>query len=815
MLNALDEKQIEKELPVIMRAILEGIEVNLDNMEIIIEGINYEAIMSLDRKNIKSLLGVNDYLERCWLEVLVELVEKLSIIAEHTSPEVFRRVLKLSNDNIASSKPSLIPLLERITEFKDDSVGIEVAVTLAVADYWPLDVLVDSILEEEDPLRIVDDRIAEYKELERELQYRLPYLDNEIELIMYYMGLIDKGTCFSAIDYERYVEMISNVSEFLADNPKYIDGAFALNGYKQFSITGEGITYSDEVQSVVDSQVDIVKARARALISLDLDALLKQGFGSLEDELDFQARVLSYLVLTKSDDPPKQIKNSTLNWFITKGYGCDWVSEDIQDLYANLDSVEERKGFVEAISAAGERLDIIDAIFSVSLLGYQNADKQQRQRFAYLMIESIVAARLESPEIVAALEQSDYDVKLQALDDIYHEHSLGYILERTGIQVDLPSAVEDKLYSRQEAVQTIAQEEVEIDANIDAYTFVPMKFDAIFRGYTFLDCSRQDDYGYPYVWTVHPDNSYYLIKRNGYVLGYIGLSETYISGTEQKVLAVDTLQFHGQEEMIENILNALEQQALQMGFIGIALPKMLAASFNSEVTRQVVSSLPQYQTGQEVVLQYIDQEITNLLMNNYGEDEYHSLFASKVFMLLTPQAGAEEIVAEDEVISTAGDVTVSRVTPNEWEEIENEIIAIEENAFGEEGLVQADYDMAATFEDPASICLVARDGDEIIGYIFGGSLEDYEDVPGVEEDGSFGQENTCYLESRAVLEGYRGQGIGNQLQEEFLRIARERGYQYITQHLREEFVPDGVEILSTHENYYESELTFIYCRLEL
>ena len=71
------------------------------------------------------------------------------------------------------------------------------------------------------------------------------------------------------------------------------------------------------------------------------------------------------------------------------------------------------------------------------------------------------------------------------------------------------------------------------------------------------------------------------------------------------------------------------------------------------------------------------------------------------------------------------------------------------------------------------------------------------------------------MESRAVLEGYRGQGIGNQLQEEFLRIARERGYQYITQHLREEFVPDGVEILSTHENYYESELTFIYCRLEL
>jgi len=182
----------------------------------------------------------------------------------------------------------------------------------------------------------------------------------------------------------------------------------------------------------------------------------------------------------------------------------------------------------------------------------------------------------------------------------------------------------------------ITLDESLLDNQVDVYTFMPVKFDAIFRGYTFMDCSKDDHFGSPYIWTLHPDNMYYLVKQNGNIIGYIGLSEARIKDTEQKVLLIDTLQFHAQRQTVVNVLDALQGQVPDKGFVGLALPKSLSAAFNSEVTRQSILSLRSYREGKTVELEYIDSDFTRMLTDKYGQDEYHSLFASNTFVLLSP-----------------------------------------------------------------------------------------------------------------------------------------------------------------------------------
>jgi len=735
-------------------------------------------------------------------DVIIETLEEF--IPEHILREIRSEVARRGEED----EKAMLNWLKSITKFNYHPNGIEIAFKVVEAGYWPLEELINPILEENEPLLIVDERIAKYQRLKQELHFRLPNLNNEIEVILYYAALIDKADCFVNIGYKRYEEMIANIAEFLDEHTEF-DNPFDLRGYRKFNIVGEIVTYLQEILDIVNNQIEVLRGNYEYLINLDFENLIVNEFGEFNDSLDFHKRILAYLVYKTSDNPPQRILNRMLTNFIRIGYKWSWVSSDVTELFENSTNVNDYKNAI--LSMVGDEitnLDLIDAVFAVSFLGYQPADRPERQRLKYLMIETIVATSMEEEAVISILAGDDYDLKLQALDQVYHEDRIGIIRERTSVSEHVVGIVKGKLHVRQEAVQIITEEGVEVDENVDTFILTPVKFDAIFRGYTFLDCSRQDTYGHPYVWTVHPDNMYYLVKKNGRVFGYIGLSETYIEGTRQKVLAVDTLQFHGREEMVKSTLSALKEQAVNLGFSGIALPKSLSKSFNSEVIKDIVKSLEEYREGREVKLEYIHGGYTKILIETYGEDQYHSLFASDLFILFETESTVE-------VDTESGQVVIEMVYPGDWGSIKDEIIVIEEEIFSGK-LQQDEGDLGNTFKDPVSICLVARGGDRVIGYVMGGPLKDYDYLPGVEEDENYVDENTIYLESRAVLNDYQGKGIvGANLKEEFIRRARQRGYEYVTGHIREDYVPEGAEIVSIHENYQGTGLTFVYYSITL
>ena len=68
---------------------------------------------------------------------------------------------------------------------------------------------------------------------------------------------------------------------------------------------------------------------------------------------------------------------------------------------------------------------------------------------------------------------------------------------------------------------------------------------------------------------------------------------------------------------------------------------------------------------------------------------------------------------------------------------------------------------------------------EIVGYVKGGPLETYELRRGT-YDRNVGKKNTAYMEWISIKSGYWGEAGGHVLRSEFLKEARNRGYDYVT-----------------------------------
>jgi hypothetical protein len=71
---------------------------------------------------------------------------------------------------------------------------------------------------------------------------------------------------------------------------------------------------------------------------------------------------------------------------------------------------------------------------------------------------------------------------------------------------------------------------------------------------------------------------------------------------------------------------------------------------------------------------------------------------------------------------------------------------------------------------------------EIVGYVKGGPLETYELRRGT-HDPNVGKKNTAYMEWIGIKSGYWGEAGGHLLRSEFLREARNRGYEYVTSYV--------------------------------
>jgi aminoglycoside 3-N-acetyltransferase I len=69
-------------------------------------------------------------------------------------------------------------------------------------------------------------------------------------------------------------------------------------------------------------------------------------------------------------------------------------------------------------------------------------------------------------------------------------------------------------------------------------------------------------------------------------------------------------------------------------------------------------------------------------------------------------------------------------------------------------------------KDPKAICLVAQQDEKPVGYI-----------AGRKKDISYRKSNYCEIENMGVLKDYHRKGIGKMLVTEFIKIAKENGFQ--------------------------------------
>jgi hypothetical protein len=129
--------------------------------------------------------------------------------------------------------------------------------------------------------------------------------------------------------------------------------------------------------------------------------------------------------------------------------------------------------------------------------------------------------------------------------------------------------------------------------------------------------------------------------------------------------------------------------------------------------------------------------------------------------------------------------------------------------------------------DTILITLRVKDNDddisgEIVGYVKGGPLENYELRHGT-HDKNLGKENTAYMEWISIRPGFWGETGGHVLRIEFLKEAKHRGYSYVTSYVHRNVVMqrinkgENVEIIQKYDpdklDYYRVDLSMLSSRI--
>lgn len=122
---------------------------------------------------------------------------------------------------------------------------------------------------------------------------------------------------------------------------------------------------------------------------------------------------------------------------------------------------------------------------------------------------------------------------------------------------------------------------------------------------------------------------------------------------------------------------------------------------------------------------------------------------------------------------------VSLLDRDGWRKYANAIMSVEAASFLPSVRHTSEF-LAAIVQDEKSASVVALLGDGVAGFCFGGPLESFPQKKGTRRDRNWGRHNTLYAADLAVAPDCRRQGLGLQLKEAQIRLAKELGYEFIT-----------------------------------
>jgi 4-aminobutyrate aminotransferase-like enzyme len=118
----------------------------------------------------------------------------------------------------------------------------------------------------------------------------------------------------------------------------------------------------------------------------------------------------------------------------------------------------------------------------------------------------------------------------------------------------------------------------------------------------------------------------------------------------------------------------------------------------------------------------------------------------------------------------AADVGIRRLSPGEWGDYRDAIIAIEEAAYEPERRDEESF-LASICEHPEGIVLVAEEEGALQGFSFAAPLEHFSGVTGPDTDPHLNRGDTLYSADVTVSVGARGRGIGAALKDAQVREA--------------------------------------------
>jgi ribosomal protein S18 acetylase RimI-like enzyme len=118
-------------------------------------------------------------------------------------------------------------------------------------------------------------------------------------------------------------------------------------------------------------------------------------------------------------------------------------------------------------------------------------------------------------------------------------------------------------------------------------------------------------------------------------------------------------------------------------------------------------------------------------------------------------------------------ININRTRPEEWPQIENEVLCLEKDIFKRDA--DTDEEDFIAFKNPRGINLVLLDKTRLVGYLMAEPLKDTDYHKGMKKYRS----QTMYLESIGILKEYRHEGLGYQLMAAFILLSSLDKYRLI------------------------------------
>jgi ribosomal protein S18 acetylase RimI-like enzyme len=164
-------------------------------------------------------------------------------------------------------------------------------------------------------------------------------------------------------------------------------------------------------------------------------------------------------------------------------------------------------------------------------------------------------------------------------------------------------------------------------------------------------------------------------------------------------------------------------------------------------------------------------------------------------------------------------VDLQEVSSSTWIQVRGDVLHIEKASFPS-SLADSEEHLRKIVDSPTGIFFVLslRSSKKVEGYAAADLLECFSDIPGIDTDAHFGQKDTVYVDSIAVLPSLTGRGFGMRLLRQCLEIAFRRGIRRATAHVQsgsESRMKLSMNVLGCFPNWYGTGRTFDYIEIQL